>query len=194
MTGRGRLTRAWHCAVKMANLAIAPLVNAKVYRHFAAVTFAITLCVAMFANGQARQVVDEGLADRRDEMRLSEANTKKFGVKQIGDRRSVIGTRGGFGGDYDPSYGDSSGFSGSRPDTYGGGHLNDADTAASGPIDSAQPQILTPDEVAALSAAEQSAYLKRIRSSAVPARKEEVHDLAAIEAGSRARSGAAGND
>ena len=63
----------------MANLAIAPLVNAKLYRHFAAVTFAITLCVALFANGEARRVVGDGVSQQREAARLRQAEVQKVG-------------------------------------------------------------------------------------------------------------------
>ena len=176
----------------MANLAIAPLVNAKVYRHFAAVTFAITLCVAMFANGEARQVVDEEVANQREASKLRQADAKKFGAKQIGDRRSGIGTRSGFGSDYDPGYGAASNSGGSRPNTYSRGYPDGIGVASVGP-QSAQPvAVLSPDEVALLSAKEQSAYIKRLRNQGAPENEKVVRDLASIEAGSRARSGGSG--
>ena len=179
----------------MANLATAPLVNSKLYRHFAAVTFAITLCVALFANGEARQVVGDEIGQEQQATRLREADAKKFGAKQIGDRRSRIGTRGGFGSDYDPSYGNSTDYGSSRPDTYAGGITNQPAIAGNDGGATAQAvDVLAPDEVAQLSPGQQSAYLKRIRGQSAPQRKEEIHDLAAIEAGSRARSGGGGGD
>ena len=180
--------------VEMANLAIAPLVNAKVYRHFAAVTFAITLCVAMFANGEARQVVDEGVANQREASKLRQADAKKFGAKQMGDRRSGIGTRSGFGSDYDPSYGAASDSGGSRPTTYSHGYSEGIGVASGSADSSLPPAILTPDEVAQLSAEEQSAYVKRLRNQGAPQHEEVVRDLASIEAGSRARSGSTASD
>ena len=181
-------------AIGMANLAIAPVVNAKLYRHFAAVTFAITLCVALFANGEARQVVGDGIDNQRQTTRLREADAKKFGVKKIGDRRSGSGTRSGFGSDYDPSYGAAADSGGSRPSTYShaGSGAPGLATVSDG---RAEPiPVLSPDEVAQLSAEEQNAYVKRLRNQGAPQREEEVHDLASIEAGSRARSGSTADD
>ena len=179
--------------IAMANLAIAPLVNAKVYRHFAAVTFAITLCVAMFANGEARQVVDEGVANQREASQLRQADAKKFGAKQIGDRRSGIGTRSGFGSDYDPGYGAAT-YSVPRSISYSPGYADRAGVATGGSGSSPPPEVLSPDEVALLSAEEQSAYVKRLRNQGTAGNEEVVRDLASIEAGSRARSGSNASD
>ena len=181
-------------AFAMANLAIAPVVNAKLYRHFAAVTFAITLCVALFANGEARQVVGEGVSNQQQATKLREADGRKFGVKQIGDRRQRIGTRSGFGSDYDPSYGAASNPGGSRPDTRAHGESGERGFGIDSVATGEPPEVLTPDQMAQLSPAEQSTYLKRLRSQGASPRQEEVHDLALIEAGSRARSGGGGGD
>ena len=179
-------------AIGMANLAIAPVVNAKVYRHFAAVTFAITLCVAMFANGQARQVVGDGISEQQQTAMLRKADAKKFGVKKLGDRRTGGGARSGFGDDFDPGYGAASNSGGSRPTTYS--HGDYADIGSSDP-ESTQPlAILSPDEVAELSTEEQTAYVKRLRNQDGEQREEVVRDLASIEAGSRARSGSTASD
>ena len=177
----------------MANLAIAPLVNAKVYRHFAAVTFAITLCVAMFANGEARQVVNEGVASQHEATKLRQADAAKFGAKRIGDRRSVIGTHGGFGDDYDPSYGAATSPA-ARPSSNSPSYSNRARAATAASRSFPPPEVLSPDEVALLSAEEQSAYIKRLGNQGTPKAEEVVRDLASIEAGSRARSGDGGRD
>ena len=179
-------------AIGMANLVIAPVVNAKVYRHFAAVTFAITLCVALFANGEAHQVADDNISEQQQKAKLRKADAKKFGAKRIGDRRSGIGTSSGFGDDFDPGYGAASNSGGSRPTTYS--HGDYADIGSSDP-ESTQPlAILSPDEVAELSTEEQTAYVKRLRNQGGEQREEVVRDLASIEAGSRARSGSAASD
>ena len=178
----------------MANLAIAPVVNAKLYRHFAAITIAVTLCVALFASGEARQVVNDEVSEQQQTVKLQEANAKKVGVKQIGDRRSRVGTRNGFGDDYDPSYGMGRNSAGSQPITHSSGYSDDIGIAAGGPASAKAPAVLSPDEVARLSAQEQSAYIKRLRNESSPPREEVVRDLASIEAGSRARSGSTASD
>lgn len=181
-------------AFGMANLAIAPVVNAKLYRHFAAVTFAITLCVALFANGEARQVVGDGVSNQQQAAKLRQTDAKKFGAKKIGDRRLGSGNRSAFGSDYDPGYGAASDPGGSRPNTYSHEGSGERGLGVDGVAAAEPPKVLSPDEMAQLSPAEQSAYLKRLRGQSASPHQEEVHDLAAIEAGSRARSGAAGGD
>lgn len=181
----------------MANLAFAPLVNAKVYRHFAAVTFAVTLCVAMFANDEARQTVSEPIVREQQAARLRDADAKKFGVRKLGDRRLSAGTPGGFGEDFDPGYG-----AGSDPGALTGSHGtlpadggDDVGDAASPTTADPQPRVLSPDEVAALSVEQHRAYLKRLRNRQPAARSEgQPRDLAAIEAGSLARSGSSASD
>ena len=178
----------------MANLAIAPVVNAKLYRHFAAVTFALTLCVALFANGEARQVVGDGVDDQRQAAKLRDAEARKFGTKKLGDNRSN-GSPASFGSDFDPNYGAST--------SSRAVHSSSSTDAASGryelpPVENAPtvaaPAILSPDEMALLSPAEQAEYLKRLRTQGMQPREEEVRDLAAIESGSRTRSGGGGGD
>ena len=178
----------------MANLALAPVVNAKLYRHFAAVTFALTLCVALFANGEARQVAGGVVDDQRQAAKLRDAEARKFGTKKLGDNRSN-GSHASFGSDFDPNYGASTGSRAVRSSSSadaGSGHyelppVENAPTVAA-------PAILSPDEMALLSPAEQAEYLKRLRTQGMPPREEEVRDLAAIESGSRARSGGGGGD
>ena len=177
----------------MANLALAPVVNAKLYRHFAAVTFAITLCVALFANGEARQVVGDDVDDQRQAAKLRDAEARKFGVKKLGDNRSS-GSRASFGSDFDPNYGASTGSRAVRSSSadagsgqYGLPPVGNAPTVA-------PPDVLSPDEMALLSPAEQAEYLTRLRTQGMQPREEEVRDLAAIESASRARSGGGGGD
>lgn len=175
----------------MANLAIAPVVNAKLYRHFAAVTFAFTLCVALFANGEAHQAIEDGAKGPRETAKLHEAEIKKFDVAKLGDNRR---THGGFGSDYDPDYGAPSGSGGSSsPDTQSGGTPGGA-ALIDGPALVAAPAVLSPDEMAKLSSAEQAAYLKKLRGQTAKPPEREVHDLAAIEAASLSRSGRASRD
>ena len=179
----------------MANFAASPLVNAKLYRHFAAVTFAITLCVALFANGEARQIVGDGVGQEKEAARLRAVDAKKFGVKRIGDNRMKRGGDSSFGEDYDSSYGAASDSEGSRPNTSGYGTTREPNFAAVGVGPADLSDVLSPDEMAKLSPQEQNAYLEHLRSGdGAPLQKEEAHDLASIEARSRARSGSTGSD
>lgn len=179
----------------MANLAPAPLVNAKVYRHFAAITFAVTLSVALLANGEVRQTVGGGIAQEQETARLRDADTKKFGARKLGTRRLGGGSQSGFGEDYDPRYGATSDSGGSLPTSFASGDADDGDLPAASDATAAQPAVLSPDEVAQLTPDEQRAYMNRMRNrKAAAKRADEPRDLAAIEAGSRARSGSSTDD
>ena len=179
----------------MANLAPAPLVNAKVYRHFAAITFAVTLSVALLANGEVRQTVGDGISQEQETVRLRDADTKKFGARKLGTGRLGGGSQSGFGEDYDPGYGATSDSTGSLPTSFGAGNADDSDFPAASDATAAQPAVLSPDEVAQLTPDEQHAYINRMRNRKAGAKRaDEPRDLAAIEAGSRARSGSSASD
>jgi len=65
-------------------------IDPKMYRHFAAVTLAISGMVALFANGEAQQAI----AKSNDQAELKRAEQKKFGAKKLVDNRSEGGSRG----------------------------------------------------------------------------------------------------
>ena len=99
-----------------------------------------------------------------------------------------------FGEDYDPSYGAASNSGGSRPDTQPYGTAGEPGVTTAG-LASAEPSdVLSPDEVAQLSPEQQGVYLKRLRGNSARQQMDDVPDLAAIEAGSRARSGSTASD
>ena len=179
----------------MANLAPAPLVNAKVYRHFAAMTFAVTLSVALLANGEVQQTVGDGISQEQETARLRDADTKKFGTKKLGVRRTNGGSQGGFGEEYDPGYGAASNSGEVQPNSFAQADAGDIDRPAASDATAAQPAVLSPDEVAQLTPDEQRAYINRMRNRKAAAKlADEPRDLAAIEAGSRARSGSSTDD
>lgn len=179
----------------MANLVATPLVNAKVYRHFAAVTIAITLCVAMFANGEARQTVTDEITRKQQAAKLREADTRKFGAVKIGDRQQSAAAQGSFGEDFDPSYGAGLGNGGSTAGSFNPHFASEDENSVVEPIAGPPPAVLSPDAVAALSPEEQIAYLKRLRQrKKASLREERTPDRAAIEAASIARSGSASSD
>ena len=120
--------------------------------------------------------------------------SKKLGVKRIGDNRMKRGGHSSFGEDYDPSYGAASNSGGSRPDTQPYGTAGEPGVTTAG-LASAEPSdVLSPDEVAQLSPEQQGVYLKRLRGNSARQQMDDVPDLAAIEAGSRARSGSTASD
>ena len=178
----------------MANLVVAPLVNTKLYRHFAAVTFSITLCVALFANGEARQVVGDTVTEQAEAAKLRDAQTKKFGVRRIGDHRMKVNASQGFGEEFDSTYGNGNRTSSSGPDTRStagsfAGNAEEIDLPGAN-----APKALSPDEMTKLSPEQQTAYIKQLRSQGTPEAEKDVLDIASITAGSRARSGSRSND
>lgn len=89
----------------MAQIRKAPI-TAKMYRHFAAVTVAITVTLGIFANGEGRQAfadeVDQQIAERHEAARVADAQVAKFGKPKLIERSSRRGSDWGFQG-----YGDS---------------------------------------------------------------------------------------
>jgi|GEM_PF-5220812 len=65
-------------------------IDPKMYRHFAALTLAISGMVALFANGEAQQAI----AQSNEQAELKRAEQKKFGAKKLIDKRSEGGSRG----------------------------------------------------------------------------------------------------
>ena len=56
-------------------------IPAKIYRHFAVVTIAITLCIAMFADGENRQALEQQFAARH---KPQSANPRKIDLGKPG--------------------------------------------------------------------------------------------------------------
>ena len=126
---------------------------------------------------------------------MRDADTKKFGARKLGTLHLDGGSQSGFGEDYDPRYDAASDSTGSLPTSFGAGNADDSDLPAASDATAAQPAVLSPDEVAQLIPDEQRAYINRMRNrKAVAKRADEPRDLAAIEAGSRARSGNTADD
>jgi hypothetical protein len=82
-------------------------VPAKVVRHFAAITLAITACIALFADGERREAIGAEIkADRqRQEMRTLDA--ERNGPQKIGAKQE-FNRGGGFGQESSGSSEDSS--------------------------------------------------------------------------------------
>lgn len=89
-----------------------PTISPKMFRHFAIVTVAITVALAVFADGENREAmatgVAETVAERKEAQRIEQAQVAKFGkpklVARPGARKSDWGT-GGYGDAFDASYG-----------------------------------------------------------------------------------------
>lgn len=64
-------------------------IEPKMYRHFAALTIALSGMIALFANGEAQEV----LAQTRQEADLKRAEKLKLGPKKLIDKRSIDNKR-----------------------------------------------------------------------------------------------------
>ncbi|MDE2563253.1 MAG: hypothetical protein KGL48_13505 [Sphingomonadales bacterium] len=83
-------------------------ISPKMYRHFAIVTVVISATVAMFADGNRREAITDGVARREQMAALKQQERKKFGPKMIGSpppERNSWGSDapGGFGAPMDSS-------------------------------------------------------------------------------------------
>lgn len=71
-------------------------VSPKLYRHFAIATVAITACLAVFADGESRQEIEEIVAERQQQNELQAQDVAKHGRKQLAfkDKRKSKGSFG----------------------------------------------------------------------------------------------------
>jgi hypothetical protein len=96
----------------MAQLTTSPI-TPKMFRHFAAVTIVVTLLLAVFADGENREAITDGVSDgiaaRQESERVEQAQVAKFGQPKLFARtpsRRASGGGGYEGGDgFDGSYG-----------------------------------------------------------------------------------------
>ena|GEM_PF-5183679 len=78
-------------------------VTAKMYRHFAIITICITACLAMFADGENRQQIENHISKKQNQSRMmnAEQDLSKQG-KGGNTRREIVNkraTKGSFGSD-----------------------------------------------------------------------------------------------
>lgn len=72
-------------------------VSAKLYRHFAVVTVVITVCVALFADGETHATVADEIETRQTRNELVEHEVNKLGVRRQALGALHIKTGGGWG-------------------------------------------------------------------------------------------------
>jgi len=81
-------------------------VNAKMYRHFAIITVAITACLAMFADGENRETVERAMAEKKYNSDLMKRERELTAQGKGGNtRRELVDKRrnkGSFGGEVGP--------------------------------------------------------------------------------------------
>ena len=177
----------------MASLIATPALNAKVYRHFAGVTLAITACVALFANGEARQAIGDELTEREQRAAFERASTEKFGKAKLGDRRKLGRGGGRFGReeavhDQQAEFDDAGGSDQDAPIALG--------SEAGGAPDGEGLAAATPDEIEAMTPEQRAAYLATLRQQRTPqvptAATVSREQISALMAASSARSGSEG--
>lgn len=179
----------------MASLIATPALNAKVYRHFAAITLAITATVALFADGEARQTIGDDMSERDRRAAFEQASTAKFGQAKLGDRRRRGGGGGAFGREeiVRDQYG---AFEGSDP-FDGEGPLT-LPVEVGGAAEVADLVAASPDELDAMTPAQRAAYSEQLRKKRTPQPTNPAtvsrEQIGALMAASAARSGSEGID
>lgn len=184
----------------MAQLAT-PTISPKMFRHFATVTVAITVALAVFADGENRQAISSGVADeiaeREEAQRIEAAQAAKFGKpKLISRQRARNGDwgSGGYGDAFDAGYGTPSdrtseyarttavwrgrtGASGARPGSYA-------------------PPGVTQAKWDSMSDGERDEHLARLQRARAPGKtvsaEQHARDVENLLAASAARAGDAG--
>lgn len=169
-----------------------PPVPAKMYRHFAVVTVALTVVLALFAQGENKQFYDEQeqarqvqrsnqesavAAKQDDDGREAEGPEPAYGRAQISRRDGADGGGSFSNKEYDPSYGRPSGPQGSR---Y---------TSVVVPASGSENAGFTASYLEKLSDEELDRLLEAIREDGIETESERTQAIAVMEAASRRRSG-----
>ncbi|OYW49580.1 MAG: hypothetical protein B7Y36_02840 [Novosphingobium sp. 28-62-57] len=152
------------------------------YRHFAALTLAISVMIALFADGETQQAI----AKSQQEAELKRAEQKKFGPKKLVDKRSEKTKQfkpNGFHDRFDAPMDDSGGGD-------GGGFVPADMTISPSPIivevDQAALAHMTPAQRAAYLKMLEAEKRKRMAQGPVVPTSAQIEALAAQSA---ARSG-----
>jgi hypothetical protein len=159
----------------------------RMYRHFAVITVALTMALAMLADGESRAALAEEIAEREQRNMLAHASAEKFGRPKL-INKAPAATAGSFGSD--------SGDFGEPMDDAGGGNpsgfIPDYDPDA-GPAyaPAAYGRFgLSEAEWDALSEDHRAELLRQLQAdaalAAAPERQRQIESLAAA---SRSRSG-----
>jgi hypothetical protein len=68
----------------MTRVAPALPISPKLFRHFAAITVVVTVCVAIFADGEGRDALAAQIKDRQNQNELMIAEAKAVGERTVG--------------------------------------------------------------------------------------------------------------
>lgn len=159
-------------------------ITAKMYRHFAVITVALTLTLALFADGENRQAVAEEVERVERENELARAEAEKLGAPKLFRRAPEQSGGGSFGPDTDASYG--------APMDNGGGNVTRVQRSASMPVTSGEliDLGLSEEELAALTPEQLEELLEQLRASRQAASSaERESQVARLLDRSRSRSG-----
>lgn len=158
-------------------------IDPKMYRHFAMITIAISVVIAVFANGETQ----DAMAQNQRHTEMKRAEQKEFGKAKIGDhrkdnakKRGGDGFRGQFGEPMDGSR-SSGGNSGFIP-----ANMTVAPSQIIIEVDQAALARMSPEQRKAYLKALEDERQRRTQQGPVMPTREQVSSLAAMSA---ARSG-----
>jgi hypothetical protein len=177
-----------------------PPISARTYRHFAAVTVAITAALAILADGENRRTIADGvdtrIAQRRETARIERAQVAKFGKPKLVRRqtpRSGDWGIGGYGDAFDASYGTP----GDRTAEYARtAAVWRGRTGSEGKVPGAYaPYGIAQADWEAMSEQEREAWMRKMQSRSAPVSAEQrARDIESLMAASAERSGATAFD
>jgi len=159
-----------------------PAIPVKMYRHFALVTFGLTACLAVLAQGSNQSAADELAAPPSPAPSAAPraSATPRYGQAEFRQGNSVE-TSNGFGADDGPT----------GPVRTGGGRSSQYINSSMLPAEGSENAGFTREYLDSLSDEELSELLRQLQAGGVddPARRRQA--LAVIETSSRRRSGRA---
>lgn len=167
-----------------------PAITPKVFRHFAAITIAITLTLGFFANGEGRQALADEVTERQHHAELQQEQVARFGQPRLIRRQASPANDPAGGGGFDADYGEPSDSGGM---TRVSGTWQTQASGSSHIPGSYAPYGIAQARWDAMSEEERKAFL-RARTTSRPeltaAQKQRA--AAALLAASAARAGEAG--
>ena len=170
-----------------------PALKPNMYRHFAVVTVACTLVMAIFSSGENRQAVAAELQAQKDaEAARIAASKPRYGTPTL--KKAPKAARFSSYGDAPGMFGDPMDFTGSKVQRIGSGTLPPSARLGGdlAPQDYARFGI-TEEELAALSPAEREKLLAKLRAGGLPSDEEERQRMIdRLLAASARRSGGSG--
>jgi hypothetical protein len=163
--------------------AVTPAIPPKLYRHFALVTVAITAGLAMFADGEKREVISSHIEAKQQADAVRRASYAKFGAPRLGQSSTQPAAR----------------FADERSNDFDGGFGRPMENPHGGRSSSVVPgQELaeaagySPEYVASLSPEELELLIKGLQESGMLSDESRSQAQANLTAASARRSGAPG--